>query len=76
MLDVWHNLAEISIRMLTVHCNQNYSYEVTMNDYKGSKINEMKMSIPSTLHSTQLCVHSKFGTNAGFNYSGLQLFHS
>ena len=32
---------EMFVRMLTVHCNQNDSYEITMND-QDRKINEIR----------------------------------
>ena len=31
---------EIFIRMLVVHCDENHSYEITMNGYKARKINQ------------------------------------
>ena len=34
------NLFEKFVSMLAVHCNQNNSYEITMNGYQARKINE------------------------------------
>ena len=33
---------EMFIKMLTVHCDQNKSYEITINGYRVRKINEIR----------------------------------
>ena len=33
---------EMFVRMLTVHCDQNNSYEITINDFQVRKINEIR----------------------------------
>ena len=33
---------EIFVRMLTVHCDQNDSYEITVNGFQVRKINEIR----------------------------------
>ena len=33
---------EMFVRMLTVHCDQNNSYEITINGFKVRKINEIR----------------------------------
>ena len=35
-----HNFLKQVLRILAVHCDQNNSYEITMNDYQARKINE------------------------------------
>ena len=34
--------AEMFVRMLTVHCDQNNSYEITINGFQVRKINEIR----------------------------------
>ena len=36
---------EMFVRMLTVHCDQNNSYEITINGYQIRKINEISIVI-------------------------------
>ena len=55
--------------MLTVHCDQNNSYEITINGFQVRKINEIRNVIfgPKNLwisSSTQLGEHPNFGLNA------------
>ena len=33
---------EMFVRLLTVHCDQNNSYEITINDFQVRKINEIR----------------------------------
>ena len=49
------------VRVLTVHCDQNNSYEITINGFQVGKINEIRNLISS---STQLGEHPNFGLNA------------
>ena len=49
------------VRVLTVHCDQNNSYEITINGFQVAKINEIRNLISS---STQLGEHPNFGLNA------------
>ena len=36
-----HTVFEMFVRMLTVHCDQNDSYEITVNGFQVRKINEV-----------------------------------
>ena len=49
------------VRMLTVHCDQNNSYEITINGFQVGKINEIRNLISS---STQLGEHPNSGLKA------------
>ena len=40
--DFYNINPEIFIRMLTVHCDQNNSYEITINGFQVRKINELR----------------------------------
>ena len=52
---------EMFVRMLTVHCDQNDIYEITINGYQVRKMKEIWNVISS---STQLGEHPNFGLNA------------
>ena len=52
---------EMFVRMLTVHCDQNNSYEITINGFQVRNINEIRKVISS---STLLDEHPNFGLNA------------
>ena len=51
--------SEMFVRMLTVHYDQNNSYEITINSYQVRKINEIKNGKPS----------SALGPNLGYSPS-------
>ena len=42
------------VRMLSVHCDQNDSSEITMDSYQGLTINEIRNSVSSLFHNYPL----------------------
>ena len=52
---------EMFVRMLTVHCDQNDSYEITINGYQVREINEIRNVFLSSLWKTFLGVKAKVG---------------
>ena len=44
------NLNEMLVRMMTVHCDQNNSYEITINGFHFRKINEIRNVIFGLLY--------------------------
>ena len=59
-----HISNEIFVRMLTVHCDQNNSYDITINGFQVRKINEIRNLIfglrygkPSSALRPKLDIH-------------------
>ena len=55
---LWYTML---LEMLTIHCDQNDSYEITVNGYQVRKINEIRNVIWSPLWETFPSVKAEVG---------------